>query len=121
MLNNGINRFNFPTQLRKINNPPKVEEKTEEKPVEQKVETQKQQVEQPKVSSAEVLSRLAEIQKDAVVNAPKTQAPENVAPKQASEGARTGSFTRQQMEFTLGKSIITNENALDFTKDKALK
>ena len=39
----------------------------------------------------------------------------------ASEGARTGSFTRQQMEFTLGKSIITPENALDFTQQNLLK
>ena len=39
----------------------------------------------------------------------------------ASEGARTGSFTRQQMEFTLGKSIITSDNALDFTQQSLLK
>ena len=39
----------------------------------------------------------------------------------AGEGAKTGLSTRQNMEFTLGKSIITSENALDFTKDKALE
>lgn len=47
----------------------------------------------------------------------------------AIEGGRTASFAREQIELTLGKSVLTPENALDFTqprlldstKDKALK
>lgn len=40
--------------------------------------------------------------------------------KDAMEGGRTASFAREQIELTLGKSVLTPENALDFTRPKLL-
>lgn len=39
----------------------------------------------------------------------------------AIEGGRTASFAREQIEVTLGKSVLTSENALDFTQQNLLK
>jgi hypothetical protein len=36
--------------------------------------------------------------------------------KDAMEGGRTASFAREQIELTLGKPVLTPENALDFTQ-----
>ena len=36
--------------------------------------------------------------------------------KDAIEGGKTASFAREQIEMTLGKPVLTSENALDFTK-----
>ena len=107
MFNNGINRFNLsPAQLKRINNQPKAEEKKEEKPAE-KLEAQKQQIEPHKVSSAEVLNILSEMQKDAVVNTPKTRATEGVALKQSSSGARTE--TTEEVDENGNKTVTTKE------------
>ncbi len=40
--------------------------------------------------------------------------------KDAVEGGRTASFAREQIELTLGKPVLTPENALDFTQPQAL-
>lgn len=40
--------------------------------------------------------------------------------KDAIEGGRTASFAREQIEYTLGKPVLTPENALDFTQSKLL-
>ena len=41
--------------------------------------------------------------------------------KDAIEGGRTASFAREQIEITLGKPVLTSENALDFIRPQALK
>ena len=83
--NNGINfRLNNQYLLKNLNQQ-KAEEKAEQV-IEQKIEAQQPQVEQPKVSSKDVL---AFMEANAVQNAPKAQDTENVAPKQATSGART--------------------------------
>ncbi len=41
--------------------------------------------------------------------------------KDAIEGGRTASFAREQIELTLGKPVLTPENALDFTQPKLLQ
>ena len=36
--------------------------------------------------------------------------------RDAIEGGRTARFAKEQIELTLGKPVLTSENALDFTK-----
>lgn len=100
MFNNGINKFDLSqAQFKKVNQL-KAKEKTE-KPVEQKVEAQKQQVEQPKVPSRDVLAFL---EANPVQNAPKTQAPENVASAESGNTVSTRTYWKNNCKY-----VITTE------------